>query len=48
MPNTKPAMDSPETVRALLERAQIADAAVYTAACVTKDLQGRSWRTLPL
>ena len=40
MPNTKPAMDSPETVRALLERAQIADAAVYTAACVTKDLQG--------
>lgn len=40
MPNTKPAMDSPETVRALLERAQTADAAVYTAACVTKDLQG--------
>lgn len=40
MPNTKPAMDSPETVRALLEHAQIADAAVYTAACVTKDLQG--------
>ena len=40
MPNTKPAMDSPETVRALLERAQAADAAVYTAACVTKDLQG--------
>ena len=40
MPNTKPAMDSPETVRALLERAQTADVAVYTAACVTKDLQG--------
>ena len=40
MPNTKPAMDSPETVRALLERAQTADAAVYTAACVTTDLQG--------
>ena len=40
MPNTKPAMDSPETVRALLDRAKTADAAVYTAACVTKDLQG--------
>ena len=40
MPNTKPAMDSPETVRELLKRAQIAGAAVYTAACVTKDLGG--------
>ena len=40
MPNTKPAMDSPETVEALLERAKTADAHVYTAACVTKDLQG--------
>ena len=40
MPNTKPAMDSPETVRDLLERAQTAGAAVYTAACVTKDLGG--------
>lgn len=40
MPNTKPAMDSPETVRDLLKRAQAAGAAVYTAACVTKDLGG--------
>ena len=40
MPNTKPAMDSPETVRELLKRAQTAGAAVYTAACVTKDLGG--------
>ena len=40
MPNTKPAMDSPETVRELLKRAQAAGAAVYTAACVTKDLGG--------
>lgn len=40
MPNTKPAMDTPETVRDLLERAKTADAAVYTAACVTKDLKG--------
>lgn len=40
MPNTKPAMDTPETVRDLLERAKTADAAVYTAACITKGLQG--------
>lgn len=40
MPNTKPAMDSPETVKALLEKAKTADAAVYTAACITKDLKG--------
>ena len=49
MPNTKPAMDSLETVRDLLERAQTADAAVYTAACVTKDLQGEErtdWKAL--
>ena len=49
MPNTKPAMDSPETVRDLLERAKTADAAVYTAACVTKDLQGEErtdWKAL--
>lgn len=40
MPNTKPAMDTPETVRDLLERAKTADAAVYTAACITKGLGG--------
>ena len=40
MPNTKPAVDTPETVRDLLERAKTADAAVYTAACITKGLQG--------
>lgn len=40
MPNTKPAMDTPETVRELLERAKTADAAVYTAACITKGLKG--------
>lgn len=42
MPNTKPAMDTPETVRLLLERAKTADAAVYTAACITKDLKGET------
>ena len=40
MPNTKPPMDSPEGVRALLEKAASADAAVYTAACATKGMQG--------
>lgn len=40
MPNTKPAMDTPETVRALLEKAKEADAGVYTAACITQGLQG--------
>ena len=40
MPNTVPPMDSPELVRALLKKAESADAAVYPAACVTKGLQG--------
>ncbi len=40
MPNTTPPMDSPEQVRALLQKAKSADAAVYTAACVTKGLNG--------
>lgn len=40
MPNTKPAMDSPETVKELLGRAKSASAHVYTAACITKGLQG--------
>ncbi len=41
MPNTSPAMDSPELVRELLARARAADAAVYTSACVTKGLNGQ-------
>lgn len=40
MPNTVPPMDSPERVRSLLERAREADASVYTAACITRGLQG--------
>lgn len=40
MPNTVPPMDSPDLVRALLKKAESADAAVYPAACVTKGLQG--------
>ena len=41
MPNTKPPMDDPALVRDLLARAQEADATVYTAACVTKGMQGK-------
>lgn len=40
MPNTVPPMDSPAGVRALLKKAEQADAAVYPAACITKGLQG--------
>ena len=40
MPNTTPPMDSPDLVRALLKKAEGADAAVYTAACITKGLKG--------
>ncbi len=40
MPNTQPPMDSPALVANLLERAKSADAAVYTAACVTLGLEG--------
>ena len=40
MPNTSPALDSPETIRELLARAEKADARVYTAAAITKGLGG--------
>jgi dihydroorotase len=40
MPNTKPAMDSPEMVAELLERAKKADAHVYTTGCITRGMQG--------
>lgn len=40
MPNTTPAMDSPKLVSTLLEKAKTADAAVYTAACITRGLNG--------
>ncbi len=42
MPNTQPPMDSPEQVRALLDRAETADARVYTSACVTKGMKGEA------
>ena len=40
MPNTKPAIDTAETVRYILEEAKTADAHVYVAAAITKGLQG--------
>lgn len=46
MPNTTPPMDSPGAVRALLEKAKSADAAVYTAACITEGLAGEKLANL--
>ena len=40
MPNTKPAVDTPETVRYILDKAKDADAHVYVAAAITKGLGG--------
>lgn len=39
MPNTVPTVDSPETVRYILDKAKDADARVYVAASVTKGLK---------
>ena len=39
MPNTAPAVDNPETVRYILDKAKNADAKVYVAASVTKGLK---------
>ena len=40
MPNTKPAGDTPGTVRYILDKAKTADAHVYVAAAITKGLKG--------
>ncbi len=40
MPNTEPTVDSPETVRYILDKAQQADAHVYVVGSVTKGLNG--------
>ena len=40
MPNTKPAVDTPETVCYILDKAKDADAHVYVAAAITKGLGG--------
>lgn len=39
MPNTTPAVDTPETVRYILDKAQNADAHVYVVGAITKDLK---------
>ena len=36
MPNTRPAIDSPETVRYVLEKSADAKARVYVAAAITR------------
>lgn len=40
MPNTRPALDSAETIRYVLEKAEQADARVFVAGAITKGLQG--------
>lgn len=40
MPNTKPAVDTPETVRYILDKAQNADARVHVVGAITKGLGG--------
>lgn len=40
MPNTRPAVDTPETVRYILEKAKDADALVHVVGAVTKGLGG--------
>ncbi|WBY64198.1 MAG: Dihydroorotase [Thermocaproicibacter melissae] len=49
MPNTVPAVDSPETVRQIREKAKTADVHVYVAAAISKGLGGKEpsdWRAL--
>lgn len=41
MPNTNPTIDTPETVRYILDKAKNADAHVYTAAAITKGLKSQ-------
>ena len=40
MPNTDPAVDTPETVRYILDKAKKAKARVYPVACITKGMNG--------
>lgn len=40
MPNTRPTVDSPETVRYILEKARTADAKVHVVGAITKGLGG--------
>ncbi len=42
MPNTSPTVDTPETVRYILDKAKDAAAKVYVAACITKGLKSEA------
>lgn len=46
MPNTIPAVDNVETVQAILEKAEQADARVYVSAAITHDLQSETMNDL--
>ena len=46
MPNTIPATDNVETVQAILEKAENADARVYVSAAITHDLQSETMNDL--
>lgn len=46
MPNTKPTIDTPETVRYILEKAAQADAHVYVAGAITKGLHSEEMNDL--
>lgn len=41
MPNTRPAADSPETIRYILDKAAATGVKVYPVACITKGMSGR-------
>ncbi len=47
MPNTTPALDSPEVIKALLDKAATADAHVYPVGAVTKGLKGEEMTDIP-
>ena len=46
MPNTSPATDSPEVVQEILKKAETADARVYVAAAVSRNLAGETLNDL--
>lgn len=42
MPNTSPAVDSPDTIKYILQMGNSAKAHVYTSACITQELAGQT------
>lgn len=47
MPNTKPAVDNPETVKYILDKAKNADARVYVVGAITKGLKSEEMTDIP-